>query len=241
MSAIQPTLKDRLGAGAISATLVAAIGYALVIGLAVDVPRAAESALKMFTTLPPAPPPPQPQQAVRVATPKPEGRAAPPNLKSKATEVTAPKPIVPITTPPPIPVAAQPGPGHDVTSGNADVPGPGTGSGGIGTGTGSGGRGNGGGDGGGTPPRHIAGEITSADYPPSAAHANIGGTVGVLFVVSPEGLVTDCEVTQSSGSDALDDTTCRLIIERYRYEPSRDEQGRPVESMVRAFHSWIME
>jgi protein TonB len=39
----------------------------------------------------------------------------------------------------------------------------------------------------------------------------------------------------------LDETTCRLIEERFRFEPSRDRSGRPVRSRIVENHEWDVE
>src|SRR3546814_8728142 len=79
--------------------------------------------------------------------PKAEGKAAPPNITSRATPVATPTPIIPLPVPPVVVTSIKPFEGPDPTQGNADIRGPGTGVGGIGDGTGSGGRGDGGGAG----------------------------------------------------------------------------------------------
>lgn len=241
MARLRPSPRDRIGAAAITAGLTLALGYALLAGLTVRLVPTPQAALAAFSVLPP-PPLPTPPPAERPApAPDREGAAAPPNFKSRATELAAPKPIVPVLTPPPIVTTPTPATGADATSGNAAVRGPGPGSGGIGSGTGSGGEGNGPGGGGGSPPRHIAGTISKRDYPRDALAAGVGGTVGVLYVVASNGRVTDCQIEQSSGSVELDDLTCDLIIRRFRFRPSLDAQGRPVESMVEENHSWITD
>jgi protein TonB len=144
-------------------------------------------------------------------------------------------------TPPPVVVAPIAGTGSDASAGAARIPGPGPGSGGIGNGTGSGDRGNGDGDGGFTAPRQIKGRLKDSDYPRAAGEAGASGTVSVRFVVLTNGRVTDCEITHSRGNAALDDTTCRLIEQRFRFDPSRDADGRPVESMVAENHSWEIQ
>jgi protein TonB len=45
-------------------------------------------------------------------------------------------------------------------------------------------------------------------------------------------------VTRSSGSRALDSTTCRLIQSRFRYRPARDGAGKPIAETIRGEHSW---
>ncbi|HWT13829.1 MAG TPA: energy transducer TonB, partial [Allosphingosinicella sp.] len=123
-----------------------------------------------------------------------------------------------------------------------------TGSGGLGDGTGSGGDGGGGGGGGGygdgrglSPPRWLRGRIRDSDYPPGLGEAGIGGTVSVRYTVETDGRVSGCMVTRSSGSGALDRTTCRVIEERFRFDPSRDGRGRPIRSQIVENHEWVVE
>ncbi|MDB5704928.1 MAG: hypothetical protein JWN66_2044 [Sphingomonas bacterium] len=230
-------LKAAIGAAALQGLLV----YALIAGLAVKMPGAVDSRLVLFGILSPPPPPPEKVEAHPVRSTKPEGAASPPNLRSKASEIVAPVPIVLLTAPPPIVAAPRPGIGSDRSAGAADVAGPGTGAGGMGNGTGSGGAGNGDGDGGNdTPPRWIKGRIKDSDYPHAAKEAMIQGTVSVRYTVAVTGRVTDCIVTRSSGNAELDATTCRLIQERFRYRPSKDEDGDPVESIIVENHSWVI-
>ena len=81
-----------------------------------------------------------------------------------------------------------------------------------------------------TPPRLVAGSISNDDYPAEAIQAGESGTVAATLTISAEGRVTDCRVTASSGSAALDSSTCRAAIERYVFEPARNSQGIPVAS-----------
>ncbi|WP_281253085.1 energy transducer TonB [Sphingomonas spermidinifaciens] len=228
--------------GAIVAT--ALFGWALIAGLGFDpVARVVES-LKTFDVAPQPPPPPDPVIPPPRRDKRPEGEAAPPNLRSKATQVTAPKPLVVLPLPPPpIVVAEKPGPGIQATSGAADVPGPGTGAGGVGNGFGAGGEGDG--EGGGwtdeTPPIQIRGDIADADYPAHLADAGIGGRVGVRYRVDPDGRARDCRVTRSSGTAELDALTCNYIERRFRFRPSRDARGRPVAAEIVENHEWVPE
>jgi protein TonB len=52
--------------------------------------------------------------------------------------------------------------------------------------------------------------------------------------------VTGCEIARSSGFPDLDTTTCRLIVERFRFKPSRDPAGRPVPATIVQNHSWVI-
>jgi protein TonB len=115
----------------------------------------------------------------------------------------------------------------------------GTGSGGGGTGNGAGGNGAGLGDDG-SPPEHIRGRISDRDYPRELSDAGVSGTVGVRYRVGVDGHVSDCRITHSSGSEALDALTCGLIEKRFRFHPARDGSGRPVPSAIVENHSWII-
>jgi len=243
MTATQPRTRDRIGAAIGAVVLPGMLGYALLNGLVVPMPAAVGEALKVFGVAPPPPPPPVEKVKPRPSlSRRPEGAASPPNLKSKATELVAPPPVVPIVVPPPLVVAEKAGLGAQATAGASDVRGPGTGSGGIGNGTGSGGSGDG--DGGGgeeTPPRWRKGRLKDSDYPREAAETGIRGRVSVRYVVGIDGRVTRCRVTGSSGSRELDALTCRLIEQRFRYDPSLDAAGRPVESTIVEDHEWAMD
>ena len=64
------------------------------------------------------------------------------------------------------------------------------------------------------------------------------GTVGVRFTVQPNGRVTGCRPSASSGNRDLDTRTCRLIEQRLRFSPALDSQGRAVASEAQATYSW---
>ena len=208
----------------------AAIGFVLLTGLRVDFTRSTEIVQRLVdVTLrkPPPPvvpvqPPPKPQRhqaAAPKATPEklggspgPQPAHAPPSV----TPVVAVKPSV-------------------APSGGGTGMGPA-----LGAGAGGGAGGNGyGEDDGGTDLEQIAGEITSRDYPRDLRDAGIGGRVGVLFKVEPNGRVGSCTVTRSSGVPELDSLTCRLIQQRFIYRPSTDRFGRPIEDEVDGEHDWI--
>jgi protein TonB len=243
MKLVHSRNEDRIK-GAIGAALLQGLFlYALISGLAVKMPASVGDDLKLFGIAPEPPPPPVEKVVPHRGSRKPEGAASPPNLRAKPTEIVAPPPVLPFVVPPPVVSAPIAGPGSDPSAGAADVRGPGTGSGGVGTGTGSGGNGNGegAGDGDETPPRWLRGRIKDSDYPSAAGEAGNSGTVSVRYTVGTDGRVSGCAVTRSSGSTELDETTCRLIEERFRYAPSRDAQGRAVPSIVVEDHEWVIE
>jgi len=70
--------------------------------------------------------------------------------------------------------------------------------------------------------------FSDLDYPAAAVAAREQGEVAFALDIGANGRVTDCTVTRSSGSSALDDTTCRLIRSRARFTPALDATGATV-------------
>jgi protein TonB len=68
----------------------------------------------------------------------------------------------------------------------------------------------------------------SEDYPPGPLRRAEEGVTGFTLTIRPDGTVSGCEITKSSGSDDLDQTTCTLITERARFEAATDDHGRKV-------------
>jgi protein TonB len=230
--------KDRGGAIAAVAAIHAALLLALLnISGRVDLPGA-QSVIRVFDldALKPPPPPPPPPAAAKQARPKEkEGGAAPPNIKSEATPVAAPKPQVVVPPIPQIAVAETPRQGAAPTQGAAPVPGPGTGAGGIGTGTGSGAGGNGpggGGDGGvAYPPRLLTPTLRGRDFDQSLIRSwPRGGDVFVGLRVERNGTVSECKIFRSSGFGPIDSEVCNLAHLRFRFRPALDRNGQPVAS-----------
>jgi periplasmic protein TonB len=56
--------------------------------------------------------------------------------------------------------------------------------------------------------------------------------------VTPEGRVSACRVTQSSGVSQLDAITCRIMRSRARFAPARDGEGRAVADTVASAIGW---
>lgn len=234
-----PTLRDRAGSLAAVVLIHLGIGYALLhlSGADIELARQADLAIFDIAVEPPPPPPPPPeieQQQPRQAKPEQdEGAASPANIRSRATPVVAPEPRIVIPVPSPIVATTTPATGAAATSGAADVVGPGTGVGGTGTGTGSGSGGTGNGGGGGglgeSRARLLTPALTRRDYPDSLYRRwPRGGAVFIVVRVGADGVPLSCRVVRSFGDQALDSETCRLAVEHFRFEPGRDERGRPV-------------
>lgn len=228
-------LRDRLIAGVGTVAVMAGLGTLLLsLGPGRQLVREATTTLLSLSS-PPAPPP---EVHLQKRAPGKAGRSSSPERAPlpKAT-IAAPVKVTPHVAVPVIAIAA-PVPAAAPAGGS-----------GIGAGEGLGGRGNGRGmgddgdgeGGGGTPPEQIAGALSAADLPIELRHTFTSATVGVRYRVGLDGRASDCVITRSSGLAELDDTTCRLIEERFRFEPALDERGKPVRSSLIENHSWTIE
>ena len=206
------------------------LAAALLIGLRVDVLRHNEIVSRLIELT--IPPPPPPKLIVTPERVREHRTASAP--KTKPVPIGGmPGPVPSHALPAPVPVV--PLPSLTPPSGGGNGAGPATGS---GAGGGSGGQGYGEG-GGGTDLELISGEIRPSDYPKHLGNAGVGGRVGVTFTVQPNGRVTDCRVTHSSGVGELDALTCRLMEQRFRFRPSTDRYGRPIADEVDWDQDWI--
>jgi protein TonB len=84
----------------------------------------------------------------------------------------------------------------------------------------------------------IAAYIHELDYPAAALQARQSGTVRFSLDVGPDGRVTGCTITRSSGSSLLDASTCRLIRARARFSPAIDSNGNPAPSRIDQQFTW---
>lgn len=80
--------------------------------------------------------------------------------------------------------------------------------------------------------------VGESDYPTGELRLGHAGAVGFSLTIGSAGQVTGCTVTRSSGYPALDETTCRLLARRARFEPARDEQGLPAAGAYASTVRW---
>lgn len=80
--------------------------------------------------------------------------------------------------------------------------------------------------------------ITDADYPVSALRAAEQGRTAVRVTISAKGLVSECDVTASSGSVALDSATCTVISRKLRTSPPLDANGKPTAKQISTAIHW---
>ena len=195
---------SRVVALIIVALIHVALGYAFVTGLAYQFVKKAQEELKTFEVDEPPPPPEE------------EPPPPPPDQPVQPPPVVAPPPIVRSNTPPPVIINTVPLPppvAPPIVIPPAPPPPPPA------------------------PPRvakalsprgNPGSWATDADYPPSALRAEEAGVTGFRLEVGPDGRVTNCSVTSSSGSSTLDDATCRLVTRRARFSPAEDASGNKI-------------
>jgi protein TonB len=91
-----------------------------------------------------------------------------------------------------------------------------------------------------TPAGDPANWVSDADYPVAAKAARQSGVVGFVLTIDGDGSVSDCTVTQSSGSKLLDSTTCKLISRRARFVAARDSENEPAAARWASRISWTL-
>jgi protein TonB len=77
-------------------------------------------------------------------------------------------------------------------------------------------------------PRVIAGQISNADYPPSALRNGQQGRTDARLAIDANGRVTRCLIAHSSGHSILDRRTCDLWLTRVRFSPALDAAGQAI-------------
>lgn len=192
--------KNRMIAIGIVGILHVGLGYAFVTGLALKAVKAIVNPLETVNVKEEAPPPdePPPPPPKEVEIPP----FVPPPEVSIANDTPAPtittQNTAPVISPPTITPPAPPAPPAVA----AVAPTPAT-------------------------PRGRGNVISEDDYPDASRRAEEQGVARVSYVVDPEGKVTSCQVTSSSGSPRLDDATCKIIMRRFRFNAATRD-GKPV-------------
>lgn len=233
---------DRLKSAVAVVALHALAGYALLNAFDIRSSEVVKSVLTHLNVIDVPLPPVIADDEPKLATTDPEGAASAANLKKTSLPREAPKRIVKIPKAQPLPAAPKAGKGRENDAGAAMIPGPGTGAGGIGSGLGSGNGGDGTGGGGvASRAKLISGRIKNSDYPKSATVAKQGGTVTAHFSVGTDGRVTKCRIVKSSGNADIDAATCRLIEQRFRYEPARNKSGQAISDVTGWQQTWWLE
>lgn len=83
--------------------------------------------------------------------------------------------------------------------------------------------------------------IASDDYPIDAIRKDEQGTVEFLLTIGVDGAPTDCVVTSSSGSSSLDSASCRIMMERARFQPAKNVAGKVTVGTYASKITWRLE
>jgi len=81
---------------------------------------------------------------------------------------------------------------------------------------------------------------TTNDYPSRALREERAGTTGFRVTVGPDGRVTDCQITSSSGHADLDEATCANVRRRARFTPATDGEGQPTSGSYSNRIRWVI-
>ncbi|MBW8753423.1 MAG: energy transducer TonB [Sphingomonadales bacterium] len=91
-----------------------------------------------------------------------------------------------------------------------------------------------------SPKGNPANWATTNDYPARALREEREGTTGFRVTVGPDGRVTDCTVTSSSGHADLDQATCDNVRRRARFTPATDGEGNPTSGSYSNRVRWVI-
>ena len=81
-------------------------------------------------------------------------------------------------------------------------------------------------------------EFVVKNYPPGALKRGEQGKVAFRLTIEPDGSLSRCEVTESSGFSSLDDETCEIMVFNARLTPVRGEDGRAIRATQNGFIVW---
>jgi protein TonB len=82
--------------------------------------------------------------------------------------------------------------------------------------------------------------ITHYDYPDLARRRGIQGVTTYRLEIDANGQVTGCTIVISSGSELLDNTTCRLLRRRARFLPAQDGAGKNIPASYTSRFNWSL-
>ena len=207
---------NKIAAFVVVALLHLALGYALVTGLAYE---GFKQVMKKVTTV-----------DIKKDEPKKEEKPPPPKKEAAPPPIVVPPPITNINTrPPPLettPAPMPPPPPNLAPVAAPPAPAP-------------------------PPPPKVqakravpkgspANWATTNDYPTRALREERAGTTGFKVSVGPDGRVTSCSVTSSSGSPDLDEATCSNVTRRARFSPAIDGDGNPTTDTYSNKIRWVI-
>ncbi len=202
---------NRIASFVVVALLHVLVGYALVTGLAYE---AVQKVVQKVTTVDI-----KKDEPKKEPPPPPKKAAAPPPIVAPPPKINVnltPPPVQTVVTPPPaapvVPIIAPPAP---APAPRVQPKQP-------------------------TPKGNPANWATTNDYPTRALREEREGTTSFRVSVGPDGRVTGCSVTSSSGSPDLDDATCQNVTRRARFSPATDGEGQPTTGSYSNRVRWVI-
>ncbi|MFZ9395351.1 MAG: energy transducer TonB [Erythrobacter sp.] len=216
----QTSLKHR-GAGLAGATIIpAALGALLITGLAVTqiANRTQPKPLTGVNVPLPPPPPPKPDEAT------PERAAKNTQVYTPPRRIEAARPEFTIGSTDALPpqqdeidkIVLPPVDGFSGTGGDLLKP--------VGA----------------SPRNDPGGWVTTDDYRSSWIARGMTGTARFELAIAPNGRVTSCRITRSTGHAVLDEATCRLITQRARFDPASDASGNVAAGSYSSSIRWFL-
>ena len=81
-------------------------------------------------------------------------------------------------------------------------------------------------------------EFMVKNYPAGPLKRGEQGRVAFRLTIEPDGSLSQCEVTESSGFAGLDTETCEIMVYSARLSPIRNEDGRAIRASQNGFIVW---
>jgi len=82
------------------------------------------------------------------------------------------------------------------------------------------------------------GEFLWKYYPPGALKRGEQGRVAFRLTIEPTGVISSCDVTESSGFKSLDSETCEIMSLYAQVQPVRNGDGRAIRAQQPGFIVW---
>ncbi|MEP5937269.1 MAG: TonB family protein [Erythrobacter sp.] len=82
--------------------------------------------------------------------------------------------------------------------------------------------------------------LTDNDYRSIWIRKEMFGTASFMLEVGANGRVTNCSITKSTGHNALDQATCKLVAKRARFTPASDALGKPTQGAYSSSIRWVL-
>ena len=81
-------------------------------------------------------------------------------------------------------------------------------------------------------------EFVVQNYPAGPMKRGEQGRVAFRLTIEPDGSLSRCEVTESSGFAGLDNETCEIMLFNAKVSPVRNEDGRAIRATENGFIVW---